>query len=240
MFVSHGAARVVQEMKLRIHVRLWLLLQSVHTDAAVAKLVRTKRRLDSVAGRGSGGGDPVMALHERFLLMLPKARRKASARKGKRAAGAEPPGEPAGPTPATYPDHPPSEGTAARLPRKRHKYATSAVPPAPCTPSRTRVPPIGDTELASKAAPNPRRVAAGKRNRAKRKGLTSEGRQRLRELASEHQPWMKSTGPKTIPGKAKAAANGKRRQADRLSVRQLRAELAAVRSKVRELTALRA
>ena len=50
--------------------------------------------------------------------------------------------------------------------------------------------------------PNPRRVAAGKRNRAKRKGLTPEGRGKLRQSALRHKPWRFSSGPKTPEGKA--------------------------------------
>src|SRR5207244_2524112 len=65
----------------------------------------------------------------------------------------------------------------------------------------------GDTEVTSKPtrqagaprdprAPNPRRVAAGRRNRALREGLTEAGRRRLRETALRHRPWPYSTGPK--------------------------------------------
>ena len=39
---------------------------------------------------------------------------------------------------------------------------------------------IGDTELASNPGKNPKRVEAGKCNRAKRRGLTPAGRERLR------------------------------------------------------------
>jgi len=35
------------------------------------------------------------------------------------------------------------------------------------------------TDFDSQPAPNPRRVVAGRLNRAKRKGLTPEGRERL-------------------------------------------------------------
>src|SRR5262245_20964648 len=73
---------------------------------------------------------------------------------------------------------------------------------------------------------NPRRVAAGKLNRLKRKGLSPEGRERLRQAALRHQPWRFSTGPRTVEGKAMAAANGKKRQVGFLTVRELRAELA--------------
>lgn len=60
--------------------------------------------------------------------------------------------------------------------------------------------------------PNPRRVAAGRLNRMKRKGLTPEGYERLRQTALRNQPWRFSTGPRTPKGKAKVAQNGKKRQ----------------------------
>lgn len=85
-----------------------------------------------------------------------------------------------------------------------------------------------DTELGSKPAKNPKRVAAGKLNRAKRKGLTPAGRERLRLAALRTRPWMCSTGPTSAAGKAQAVANGKRRQLGPYSVRELRAELTAV------------
>lgn len=87
------------------------------------------------------------------------------------------------------------------------------------------------TELGSNSAgPNPRRVAAGRANRAKRKGLTAEGRERLRRAALANRPWEHSTGPTTAAGKVQAAANGKRRQLGLTSVRELRAELANLRA----------
>ncbi len=75
------------------------------------------------------------------------------------------------------------------------------------------------------AVPNPRRVAAGRRNRAKRKGLSPAGREKLRQTALKHRPWRFSTGPRTPEGKAKVALNGKKRQRDELSVREIRTEL---------------
>jgi hypothetical protein len=97
---------------------------------------------------------------------------------------------------------------------------------------------LKDTELVSNAAsehrlkhdPSPKRVAAGKRNRLLRKGLTPEGRQSLEEAARAKQPWRFSTGPRTAPGKAKAALNGKRRQIGPRSVRERRADLAELRT----------
>ena len=72
---------------------------------------------------------------------------------------------------------------------------------------------------------NPRRVAAGRRNQAKRRGLSPEGRERLRAAALRHKPWQHSTGPKTPAGKAQAALNGKKRQRGLLSVREIKADL---------------
>ena len=83
--------------------------------------------------------------------------------------------------------------------------------------------------------PNPKRVAAGKRNHAKRKGLTPEGRQRLREAAFRNRPWQHSTGPRTPEGKAQAAKNGKVRQLGPRSVREIRADLADLRGLIQAM-----
>lgn len=93
------------------------------------------------------------------------------------------------------------------------------------------------TELGSKppAVPNPKRVAAGRLNRAKRKGLTDEGRERLRRAAHAHKPWLSSTGPRTLAGKATAAANGKKRQLGLLSVREMKADLRKLRAMLRDM-----
>ena len=94
-----------------------------------------------------------------------------------------------------------------------------------------------NTELVSKppAIPNPKRVAAGRLNHAKRKGLTPEGRERLRRAAFANQPWSRSTGPRTAEGKAKAAANGKKRQLGLLSARELKADLRKLRATLRDM-----
>ena len=75
-------------------------------------------------------------------------------------------------------------------------------------------------------SPNPKRVAAGRRNQLKRKGLSPAGREKLRQTALKHQPWRFSTGPRTPEGKAKVALNGRRRQVGAPKcVREFRAEL---------------
>jgi hypothetical protein len=95
--------------------------------------------------------------------------------------------------------------------------------------------PFGDTELTSTPAKNPKRVAAGRLNRAKQKGLTPAGREQLRQAALRHRPWTFSTGPKTAAGKAQAVANGKRRQAGPFSVRELRTGLKDLRAFSRDM-----
>lgn len=84
-------------------------------------------------------------------------------------------------------------------------------------------------------APNPKRVAAGRLNRAKRKGLTPEGRERLRQSALKNQPWRFSTGPRSPAGKAKVALNGRKRQNGPVSVRELRAQVADLRKLAAEM-----
>ena len=72
---------------------------------------------------------------------------------------------------------------------------------------------------------SPRRVIAGKLNRSKWKGLTREGRQRLRQAALTHKPWTRSTGPRTASGKKRSAENGRWRQMGTRSIRQVRSDL---------------
>jgi hypothetical protein len=83
--------------------------------------------------------------------------------------------------------------------------------------------------------PNPRRVAAGKLNRAKWKGFTPAGRERLRKAALLNRPWRFATGPRTPEGKARVAAGCRARRKGPLSVRELRAELADLRAVATEM-----
>jgi hypothetical protein len=85
----------------------------------------------------------------------------------------------------------------------------------------------------SSHVPNPRRVAAGRVNWAKRKGLTPEGREKLREAALANRPWLRTGGPCTPEGKARSAANGRLRQRGPRSVREVRRDLGKLREFVR-------
>jgi hypothetical protein len=81
----------------------------------------------------------------------------------------------------------------------------------------------------NEAAKNPRRILAGRRNGALRGPLSEAGRQRLRAAALLGRPWRWARGPRSAAGKRRAAANGKLRQTDALSVREVRVQVAAVR-----------
>ena len=87
--------------------------------------------------------------------------------------------------------------------------------------------------------PDPRRSAIAKQNRAQRKGLTPQGRERLRQSALKHQPWRFSTGPRTPAGKAQMRANAKRRQKGLRSVREIKRDLADVHALLREMREVR-
>jgi hypothetical protein len=88
------------------------------------------------------------------------------------------------------------------------------------------------------ASPNPRRVAAGKKNCKRRVGLTPEGRQQLRQIALVNKPWLHSTGPRTVNGKRISARNGKARQKGALSIRELRRATADVDIQIQDIHAL--
>jgi hypothetical protein len=96
---------------------------------------------------------------------------------------------------------------------------------------------MADTETKR---PNPKRVAAGRMNWAKRGPLTEAERERLRQAALRHRPWEHSTGPRTPAGRAQSALNGKRRQRGPQSLREVRAALKEVRELVRHMRQARA
>jgi hypothetical protein len=93
--------------------------------------------------------------------------------------------------------------------------------------------------MDSPLPPNPRRQAAGRENRKKRGPLTEAGREQLRAAALRLKPWTQATGPRTEAGKKKSAANGRYRQHNALSTREVRAEMADVRQLIQEMRKLR-
>src|SRR5262245_11526169 len=92
---------------------------------------------------------------------------------------------------------------------------------------------------ANRPSPNPRRVAAGRLNRRKRLGLSSEGRERLRDAALTGRPWDHATGPRTPEGKTRTGSNGKVRQKGEWSAREVRRSIAAVTGLVRDMARVR-
>jgi hypothetical protein len=93
--------------------------------------------------------------------------------------------------------------------------------------------------LSPSQPPNPRRVAAGKRNRQKRKGLSPEGRERLRAGALARRLWEHATGPRTPEGKARSARNGQARAQSGPSVRAVHRTLAGLSRLAAEMAAAR-
>ena len=55
-----------------------------------------------------------------------------------------------------------------------------------------------------------KQIEACRRNWEKWRGVTPEGRERLREAARRNRPWLHSTGPKSGSGKARSRANAVR------------------------------
>lgn len=56
-----------------------------------------------------------------------------------------------------------------------------------------------------------RQLQANRENLRKRRGLTAEGRAKLRAAALRHQPWRFSTGPSTQDGKQRSRGNAVKR-----------------------------
>jgi hypothetical protein len=75
---------------------------------------------------------------------------------------------------------------------------------------------------------NPKRVQAGRVNRMKRGPLSLETMHRMRDAINRNKPWKRSTGPRTPGGKAIAARNGKVRQINSRSIREIRADICEI------------
>ena len=79
-----------------------------------------------------------------------------------------------------------------------------------------------------KVISNPKRVLAGRSNRMKRGPLSLETMHRMRDAINRKKPWQLSTGPRTPAGKAKVARNGKVRQMNPRSIREIRADICGI------------
>ena len=79
-----------------------------------------------------------------------------------------------------------------------------------------------------KVISNPKRVQAGRVNRMKRGPLPLESMNRMRDAINRNKPWKRSTGPRTPAGKAKVARNGKVRQMNSRSIREIRADMCGI------------
>jgi len=76
-----------------------------------------------------------------------------------------------------------------------------------------------------KVISNPKRVLAGRINRMKSAPLFFETMHRMRDAINRNKPWQRSTGPRTPAGKAIVARNGKVRQINPRSIREIRADI---------------
>ena len=79
-----------------------------------------------------------------------------------------------------------------------------------------------------KVISNPKRVLAGRSNRMKRGPLPLESIYRMRDAINRNKPWKRSTGPRTPAGKAIVARNGKVRQMNPRSIREIRADICGI------------
>ena len=84
---------------------------------------------------------------------------------------------------------------------------------------------------------NPRRVAAGCRNRQLRGNITLAGLECLRQSALKNKAWEKSTGPKTAAGKARIAEGAQKRWIGSMSQHQLELEVQAAGRLIRGMAA---
>ena len=75
---------------------------------------------------------------------------------------------------------------------------------------------------------NQKRVLAGRINRMKRGPLPLESMHRMRDAINRKKPWQLSTGPRTPAGKAIVARNGKVRQMNPRSIREIRADICGI------------
>jgi hypothetical protein len=75
---------------------------------------------------------------------------------------------------------------------------------------------------------NPKRVLAGRINRMKRGPLPLESMYRMRDAINKNKPWKRSTGPRTPAGKAIVARNGRVRQMNSRSIREIRADICGI------------
>lgn len=74
---------------------------------------------------------------------------------------------------------------------------------------------------------NPRRVAAGRLNQLKSRGITDAGRKKLSESAYRTKPWEKSTGPTSEEGKEKVSRNSSKTPTPLTSSERFLAELSS-------------
>jgi hypothetical protein len=93
--------------------------------------------------------------------------------------------------------------------------------------------------MPQRSGKNPRRVAAGRVNGAKRRAWGAADRLRLANQCRQRQPWLAATGPRTADGKRRAAANGRMHLPDPRSVRQVRASLRDVWELIAQMTRAR-
>jgi hypothetical protein len=77
------------------------------------------------------------------------------------------------------------------------------------------------------------------RSEPRRRRFSPEALERLRAAALADRPWEKTRGPITPQGKARSARNGRFKQRNEQSRRELRAEVAEVLALVRAMTATR-